>query len=135
MQSNLDLYNFAEQENIIVDTVKLPKNTSITVCMHEQEFILIDEEVKSDTAEERVHLAHEIGHCETGAYYAVGADKVVRDKAEYQAKRWAIVHLLPKDALFELLKKGYNEWDIAEEYNVTVDFVREAYRLYFEVCA
>ena len=133
MQSNMDLYTLAEQKNITVDTVKLPKNESMSACLYGREFILIDEKVKTDSIEERVHLAHEIGHCATGAYYAIGANKIVRDKAEEQAKRWAVLHLIPKDEFEELLREGNNEWDIAEYYGVTIDFVRKAYHLYFEI--
>lgn len=135
MQSNLDLFKLAEQRDIIIDTVKIPLNESMSVNYDGREFILLDEKVRTDSAEERVHLAHEIGHCLTGSYYAIGADQTVRKKAEKRAKTWSIVHLLPKDALSELLKKGYNEWDIAEELNITVDIVREAYSLYFDMCA
>lgn len=135
MHNNLDLFNLAEQRDILIDTVKIPLNKSVSICYNGREFILLDEKVRTDSAEERVHLAHEIGHCLTGAYYAIGADKTVRRKAEKRAKAWSIVNLLPKDEFCGLLQKGYNEWDIAEEFNVTVDVVREAYNFYFDRCA
>jgi Zn-dependent peptidase ImmA (M78 family) len=102
----------------------------MSVLIKGREFILIDNKVRTDSAQERVHLAHEIGHCLTGAYYAIGADKVVREKAENRAKAWTIVHLLPKDAFYERLRQGYNEWEIAEEFNITVELVRDACQLY-----
>ena len=133
MKSNLDLYKIAEEKNIIVDTTKLPLNKSFSTRIRDKEFIIMDKSVVTDSADERVHLGHELGHCATGAYYTIGADKIVRSKAEARANRWAIMHLIPKEEFEELLRQGYQQWELAEYYNVTESFIKTAYHLYFEI--
>ena len=83
-------------------------------------------------AEENVHLAHEIGHCETGAFYNPYSNLDIREKHERTANRWAVKKLVPKSELVPLLKKGYERWELAEHFEVTEDFINLAIRMYFE---
>jgi Zn-dependent peptidase ImmA (M78 family) len=129
---NDDLYTYAENKNITIDKRQIPKNKSFSVHIYGQDFIAIDEKSMENSAEERTHLAHELGHCETGAFYAIDSSMVQRDKAEAKATRWAVRRLIPKEEFEQLLKKGYEKWDVAEYYNVTEQFIETAYHLYFE---
>lgn len=132
MYKNDDLYSYADSKHITVSTHKLPKNKSISLQMYGQDFIAIDESAMENSAEERTHLAHELGHCETGAFYIIGAPLEQRNKAEEQATRWAVKKLIPKAEFEELLKKGYQLWELAEYYNVTEPFIQKAYSLYYD---
>ena len=65
------LYLEAEQSGITVlcgAELSLTKSVSVELPDGEM-FIGIDDSVMRSRAEERVHLAHEIGHCVTGAMY------------------------------------------------------------------
>ena len=77
-------------------------------------------------------LAHEIGHCETGAFYNPYSNLDIREKHERTANRWAVKKLVPKSELVTLLKKGYERWELAEHFEVTEDFINLAIRMYFE---
>lgn len=83
------------------------------------------------TAQERVHLAHELGHCETGSFYNAYADLDIRGKQEKRADCWAVARLVPADELEYAVNCGMVEiWELAEYFNVTEDFVRKAAEIY-----
>ena len=60
----LDLYRFAEQQNIEVIETSLPENGSLSLMDDAGKcYIGIDESVMDGDALERVHMGHELGHC------------------------------------------------------------------------
>ncbi len=94
-------------------------------------FIGIDPFEIETTAEERVHLAHEIGHCETLSFYNIYSSLDIREKHEEKADRWAVSRLIPACELAAAIKCGYCEtWSLAEFFDVTEDFIRKAIRIY-----
>lgn len=83
------------------------------------------------TAQERVHLAHELGHCETGSFYNVYSSLDIREKQEQRADRWAVSHLVPVEEFMSALSEGVVEvWELAEFFDVTEDFIRKAAEIY-----
>lgn len=91
----------------------------------------MDAKVIASEREERLHLAHELGHCIRGAFYNPYAKADIRKKHENRADKWAILHLIPKDRWIEALNDGYTEvWELAEYFDVTEDFIRKAHELY-----
>lgn len=129
---NNDLYEFARKKQIIIERMNLKKNKSLSVRIQNRDFIGLDEETIENSAEERTHLAHELGHCATGAFYEVGSPLQVRGKAEYKANKWAVLRCIPKQDLIKLLKQGFQKWELAEHFNVTEDLVNTAMTYYFE---
>ena len=80
-----------------------------------------------------VTLAHELGHCETGAFYNRYAARDIRQKYENRANKWAYKKLVPQDELAEACLQGYREpWELAEYFGVTEDFLRGALKYYQE---
>lgn len=78
-----------------------------------------------------MHLAHEIGHCETLAFYNAYSPLEIREKHEARADRWAVSKLVPVGELTEALKHGINEiWALAEHFDVTEDFMRKAIKIH-----
>ena len=130
---NNDLYSYADKRNITVDNLKLPQNKSMSVRLDGKNFIAIDKQSLADSADERAHLIHELGHCETGAFYCIYAPLLTREKLEEQANRWAVEKLIPQNEFLALLKSGYRKWELAEFYNVTEDFIEKAYHFYCEI--
>lgn len=130
---NNDLYSIAEKQGIIIDILSMPKNKSVSVHIDDEYFVAIDEKAMENSAEERTHLAHELGHCVTGSFYNIYSPFDLRSKHEYRADKWAIKKLIPKDELIELLEKEYRIDEIAEYFNVTEQFIQKAYHLYFEM--
>ena len=66
----LKLYNLAEKSGITVDRFSLPENGSVSLLHDGKLYIALDSNIKTN-AEERVCLAHELGHCETLGFYKI----------------------------------------------------------------
>lgn len=83
------------------------------------------------TAQERVHLAHELGHCETGSFYNLYSPLDIREKQEKRADFWAVRRLVPAEEFRFALSRGVVEiWELAEYFDVTEDFIRKAVEIY-----
>lgn len=130
---NNDLYALADQLGIVVLSFPLPDCESISLESDDNYYIGIDDMQLDSSKEERVHMAHELGHCVTGSFYNEYSPVDNRGKCEATADRWAVKKLINKDELLKQLKNGMEVWDLAEYFNVTEDFIRKAYHLYFEV--
>ncbi len=130
---NNDLYALADQLGIVVLSFPLPNCESISLENDDNYYIGIDDMQLDSSKEERVHLAHELGHCVTGSFYNEYSLVDNRGKCEATADRWAVKKLINKDELLRQIKNGMEVWNLAEYFNVTEDFVRKAYHLYFEV--
>ncbi len=131
------LYLEAEKAGVTVDcSVNLKKNKSISMRFRDGDmFIGIDDTAMQTKAEERVHLAHELGHCMTGAFYSVYSPLCNRGKCERIANNYAIKELVDEVELREVIK-GYDGnisiWELSEHFDVTEDFMRKAVEYYFE---
>ena len=90
-------------------------------------FIGMDKSVSDGSDRERLHLAHELGHCCTGAFYNRNATVDCRQKHENTADKWAIQHLISVDDLDDAVAAGYTEiWDLADHFGVTEEFMKKA---------
>ena len=130
---NNDLYAYAEKQGVKVLSFSLPNCESISLMNNDNCYIGIDDKQLESSMDERVHIAHELGHCETGAFYNEYSPLSIREKCEATADRWAVKKLINKDEFNELIKSGIAVWELAEHFNVTEDFIKKAYHLYFEV--
>lgn len=125
-----ELYEMANTNHIEVMKFDLPLNGSISVKDNEKCFIGLDS--YENSAEERVHLAHELGHCITGSFYNIYSNLDIREKHENRATKWAIKKLIPFDELTKYLNDGIvQKWELAEIFNVTEDYIDKAFSLYF----
>ena len=126
------LYEIANEQNIEVLEYSMPVNESMSVmddsglC-----FIGIDPNTRDGSVQERVHLAHELGHCVTGSFYNRYSSFDCRQLHENRADKWAIRQLITEDALDQAVADGHTEiWDLAEHFGVTEQFMRKAICLY-----
>ncbi len=130
------LYLEAERAGVIVDcSVKLPESKSMSLDIDSNLFIGIDDRIMQSRAEERVHLAHELGHCMTGAFYSLYSPIDNRGYCERKANDYAIKKLIDEDELRKIIKEYNGEigiWELAEHFDVTEDFMRKAVEYYFE---
>lgn len=131
--TSLDLIKYAEEKGIIIEYSHLPQTGSCALELEDLYIIGIDERDMTE-AEKRVHIAHEVGHCETGAFYNMYSPVDNRGYNENKADRWAIEKLITKDDFIKAFKSGLTEyWQLAEEFSLTEDFVKKAYEYYFNV--
>ena len=121
------LYDFAQQNNIRVRNFSLPEFGSLSVQTDSGDcYIGIDKEIQDGSAQERVHMGHELGHCLTGSFYSIHTAVDSRQRHENKADKWAVKHLIPVDYLDDAVANGCTEiWDLAERFGVTEQFMRK----------
>ena len=128
----LDLYALAEQKNIEIVPFPMKENGSVSFVTDGGKcYIGMDKGIEDSSSQERVHLAHELGHCITGSFYNRYSDFDCRQRHENQADKWAIRQLITEDALDQAVADGHTEiWDLAELFDVTEQFMKKAICLY-----
>lgn len=121
------LFQIAQKAGFTVEYCHIPQNVSISVQDDAGDFVLMDYSLIVSGAKERVHLAHELGHCETGSFYNCHSALDIRQKHENRADKWAIEQLVPKDMLDQAVAEGYiNLWELADYFDVSEDFMKKA---------
>lgn len=122
------LYRLAESEHIEVDCFEMGKREAFSLmdsdgCC----YIAIDPFKLCSAQDERLKLAHELGHCITGSFYNRHATLDNRQRHENRADKWAIQALIPVDELDQAVAGGCTEiWDLADRFEVTEEFMRKA---------
>ena len=131
MTNLLELYLLADENDICVISHEMSDAKSMSVQIDDDCFIGIDPFALVNDAEERVKLAHELGHCLYGGFYNIYSQCDIIEKHEQAADKWAIKKLIPKDELEKAFEQGYTEiWELAEYFEVTEDFMIKAAKLY-----
>jgi Zn-dependent peptidase ImmA (M78 family) len=123
-----DFYRFAEKQNITVDFFPLQSREALSL-MDEQGrcFVAIDREKLRGEADERAKLAHELGHCATGAFYNRYSPWDCRRRHENKADKWAVIQLVEEDALDEAIADGCcTLWELAEHFGVPETVMKKA---------
>ena len=130
MGNSEGLYLYALQNDIVVDAFSMSYAEAFSLPLGNGAIVIDPFKLRS-TADERVKLAHELGHCETWSFYNRYSPFDVVAQHENRADKWAIKNLVPKDELYSALKNGYTEiWELAEIFDVTEIFMRKALNWY-----
>ena len=127
-----ELYEFAQNSNIPVYSYDLGCIESLSMPLNKKCFIAIDPMQIKNYSDEKVKLAHELGHCETGSFYNEYSTLDIRGKHERRADRWAIKKLIPKDELETAYKRCNNRYELSEYFGVTEDFMQKAIDYYLQ---
>ena len=115
-----------------VVSVPLPQLGSIALQDGLKGVIGLDSTRSMSTGEEQARLGHELGHCLYGGFYSRSSPFDAVERHEVRADRWYIKRAIPRKTLFQLLKQGYDAWEIAEQLNTTEEYIRLAYYYYKE---
>ena len=127
----LSLYDDLQGNGILVFEYSLKDTKAVTIRNPFGYGIFLDTNHIETSTEELCVLAHEYGHCATGATHAVSSPLDLIEKHEYRADKWSVHYLLPPDDLQEALDDGYTEtWELAERFGVTEAFLRRAVYIY-----
>lgn len=134
MKTLQEFYHIAEQENIVIDRFALFSREALSLMDEDGScFIALDPERIANEADERVKLAHELGHCITGAFYNKYSRYDCRQRHENTADKWAVQQLITADDLDDAVADGCSElWELADRFNVTEEFVKKAVCFYVQ---
>ena len=124
MMTLLDLQIRAESQGIRLYDMPMRELAGVSFP---DGWIAIDAHKTESRAEEKVILAHEIGHCETGSFYNIYSSYDVMAAHEHRADVRSYKLLVPHDELKEAVKHGYKEvWELAELFDVPCDYMAQA---------
>ena len=127
-----EFYRVAKEKNIVVDRFALSSREALSIMDTDGNcYIAIDPcKIRNET-DERSKLAHELGHCVTGAFYNRYSNFDCRQRHENKADKWAIRHLITENELDEAVAEGCTEiWELADRFGVTEPLMRKAVCLY-----
>lgn len=123
-----DLYQRAADEGIDVDDMRL---RSLLAASFREGWIVMDTSRMEGEIEEKNHLAHELGHVETGSFYDADAPVSEKRLCEYRANVRAVSLLLPLDQVRRAVRHGCQlPWQLAELFDVTEQLAAFALELY-----
>jgi len=133
---NLDLYLLAEAEGIEVHPYPMVENGSSTLMTSKGNcYIAMDHCALADSDTERMHLAHELGHCMTGSFYNYHSKLDIREKHERRANVWAFKRVVPLETIRKCMKQGLTEpWQMEDMLDVPARFIRQAMEYYASNC-
>ena len=129
------LTSIAESIDIITFFDRLICKKAFSIHENKQTAIIIDT-VQLETERERKRIyAEELGHCTTQAFYPFQycAEPLKRcniAKAEYKAQEASYILQVPFEELQEAIKKGSNDFEVAELLDVDIDTLRKAIECY-----
>lgn len=127
-----ELYSIADRDGIVIDEFPMLRQESFSIMDNDGDcYIAIDPFKLKSAQDEKIKLAHEMGHCETGSFYNRYAACDIRKKHENRANKWSIKHLIPKEELDEAVSAGFCEvWELAEYFGVPCEYVAMACHWY-----
>ena len=131
INSTAELYAYAERQGYDTYWYKFNckglESLSIMRLSDRKCFIAIDPQTIKSQADELVKGLHEVGHCDTGAFYNEYAVCDVRQRHENRADKRAIQLCISAEDLDQAVADGYTEiWSLAEYFGVTEEFMRKA---------
>ncbi len=126
-------YKIAEEKNINIFSADCPNSRSISLQLAKDEYCIgIDKNIKN-TAAELTYTLHELGHCETGAFYNRYSQLDIIGKHERRADTWAAFQAMPPEEIKKAFRDGCTEaWQLSERFGLTEEFVVRAIQIYKE---
>ena len=125
------LYDIAANGGVAVDCFETESAESFCLLHPGLSLIVINPFLLQSVSDERVKLAHEVGHFQTGAFYNMYSPLDIRERAEHKADKWAIKKLVPKNELIEAYKNGIcDNSELAELFGITEEFLQKVLQYY-----
>ena len=131
MVSLATIYQDARRLGVALIPYSIGFADAATLEMDGRYGIFLDFDQFETVADFTAALAHEVGHCATGATHAVHSPFELVAQHEDRANRWHYEHYLPFSELQELVADGYTEpWQLAEATGWPEKTVRDALEYY-----
>lgn len=125
-----DLYNELEQYNIPVVKVDFQNKKAGIITNGQDTVIAVDYKKIENSKEEKMVIAEEKAHYETGALYLLNADKTTIDKMEYKANKKVYNELIPFSKLKEMCEKHLSVSELSDYFGIPIQDVLVAEFLY-----
>ena len=125
-----DLYNELEAYNIPVVKVDFQNKKAGIISNGKDTVIAVDYNKIKNSKEEKMVIAEEKAHYETGALYLLNADKTTIDKMEYKANKKVYNELIPFSKLKELCEKHLSISELSDYFGIPIQDVLIAQFLY-----
>lgn len=131
----MQLYGYAEQKGIIVAPWKIDNRKACAIKMGRNYHILMNDCLIDGERDERVVLAHELGHCRSDRMYYLQdycnpLYKANIAKAERKAKDEACRLLVSPDELKKALRENDTEYAAAESLDIDLFTFRDVVEYY-----
>ena len=131
----MQLYGYAEQKGIIVAPWKIDNRKACAIKMGRNYHILMNDCLIDGERDERVVLAHELGHCRSDRMYYLQdycnpLYKANIAKAERKAKDEACRLLVSPDELKKALRENDTEYAAAESLDIDLFTSRDVVEYY-----
>lgn len=127
-----DLYETAYLNDITIVNRKMIDVLALSIMDEDGDcFVALNTYDLKTQGEETTILAHDLGHCMTGAFYNRYSNLNNIRQKEYRANKWAVHKLIPFEELQEAFSNGVIErWELAEYFEVTEDFIDTVIQVY-----
>lgn len=121
----IELHSYAEKNDIIVNYRKIDAKKACVLKLQSKFHILLNQNLVNSESEERIILAHELGHCENDQLYYLtdySNPMYVQNilKSERMASDYACMLLASVDEIKTALSKYEDEYSAAESLNINV---------------
>lgn len=130
--NTIDMYKIAENEHIDVLSYEWTNTKARIFELNNNYYIGLDNKQIHTSIEEKEVLAEELGHYYTNTLYFLDSDKILKDKCEYRAMKWAYFVLVPLQKLKEKIKQGLNLYDLADYFDVDCKYMNDCIDFYTE---
>ena len=124
------LYNELEKYNIPVVKVNFQNKKAGIITNGNDTVIAVDYKKIENSKEEKMIIAEEKAHYETGALYLLNADKTTIDKMEYKANKRVYNELVPFTKLKELCEQHLSVAELSDYFGIPIQDVLVAEFLY-----
>lgn len=127
-----ELYKLAENRNVTVDFFPLAQTRALTLEHNGKHYVALSKKISTEN-EEKVALAHELGHVCTLSLYSPDspADKI--RISERSADGWAVEMLVPLAELITAMKRGDESISaLSERFGVSEEFMQKVFAHYSE---
>ena len=128
----LDMYRIAEKEKIDILNYNWTNTKARIFEIDNNYYIAFNYSQINNGTEEKEIFAEELGHYYCNALYYLDSDKIIKDKCEYRAMKWAYSVLIPLQKLKEKIIQGFNLYDLADYFNVDYIYMSNCIKFYTE---
>lgn len=125
-----DLEQEAASLGIITINVAFDGVVSFSLKTGDKCLIGIDPAIASTGTKRAAAFAHELGHCETGAFYNTHSSFDLVGKHEHRAWKWAVQQLIPREQFLYVYAHSRNIFELSEELHVTEELAEKACEMY-----